>query len=126
MTVSAENRLRYRAVLIGREVKALLLAPPERLARALARRWLLGPVLRWLFLGPGGKPHRGAEIVLADLRDFAHARLGLSPFDADPVKMARRVGRRETFDRLIYFLQLDELEVQAMMQVDDGLGGDGL
>lgn len=122
MAVSQENRLRYRAILISRAAKDVFMAVPERFARRLAGRFLIGPLLRWLFLGPDGKPHRAGEIVLAELRDHAGARLPLSPFDSDPLVMARRVGRRESFDRLIYFLNLDEGEVQAMMQVDDGLG----
>jgi hypothetical protein len=85
----------------------------------------VGWLLRQLFLGPDGKPHRAGEIVLAELRDHARAQLGMSAFDPDPLVMARRIGRREQFDRLMYFLHLDENEVQALMQVDDGLGGDG-
>jgi len=69
MAVSQQNRLRFRAILIARDVKWLLGGMPERFAKRAARRWLMGPLLRWLFLAPDGRPHRAGEIVLAELRD---------------------------------------------------------
>ena len=41
-------------------------------------------------------------------------------FAPDPLVMARRLGRREAFDRIIKYLNLDEAQVQAIMEIDDG------
>jgi hypothetical protein len=115
MAVSAENRLRFRAIMIAREVKALFCLMPEIMG--LRRpRWLW----RWLFLGTDGKPHRAGEIVLADLRRSA----GLdrpSIFDRDPVVMAFREGQRVMAMRIFNYLNLDETDVRKLMELDDGL-----
>lgn len=68
-----------------------------------------------------GALRRGAGHVLADLRSFCFADQGQTVFRKDPVEMARRVGRREVFERVCGFLNLDENEVQQLMEVDDGL-----
>jgi hypothetical protein len=91
------NWLRARAILIGREVKDLFLVD--------------------------GQLRRSGEHVLADLRKFCHADARARPlFDSDPLVMARRIGRREVFDRLVNFLNLDEGQVQQLMELDDGIG----
>lgn len=113
MAVNERNRLRYRATLISREVKWLFKAVPER--------WqphLQALVWRWLFSAEDGKPHRAGEIVLADLREFC---TGAPLFSQDPLVMARRAGRREVFDRITNYLNLDEAMVQKLMELDDGL-----
>jgi hypothetical protein len=118
MAVSEQNRIRYRAIQVSRQVKWIFMAPPERLARWLAGKLLFGMLLRWLFNGPDGKPHVAGEIVLAELRN--RYALG-SVFSDDPLVMARKVGRREVFDDLIFYLNLDEGTVQRLMELDDGL-----
>lgn len=121
MAVSPENRVRYRRVLISRAVKQVLIGAPERLAKALLGRFLLGPILRWLFLGPDDKPHRAGEIVLAELR----LRTGFdrfSIFDPDPHVLAYREGQRAVVMMIFNLLNLDEAAVQTLMEVDDGLG----
>jgi hypothetical protein len=115
MAVSPENRLRYRSILIAREVKALLCAVPEIMGLRRPRQ-----LWRWLFLGPDGKPHRAGNVVLADLRAFA----GLDRatiFDPDPVVMAYREGKRAAAMRIFNYLNLDEADVQKLMELDDGL-----
>lgn len=116
---SQANQLRRRAILIARDVKWLFHAIPERFFKSIARRTLTGAILRWLFLSPEGQVHRAGEIVLADLRQFC---AGQRLFDPDPLVMARRAGRREAFERLIHYLNLDEGTVQKLMELDDGIG----
>lgn len=121
MAVTEENRFRYRQILVSREVKWVFVAVPERFAKAVLGRFLLGPLLRWLFLGPDGKPHRAGEIVLAELR----RRTGMerySIFDPDPHVMAYREGQRAAMMMIFNLLNLDESAVQKLMEVDDGLG----
>lgn len=118
MAVSPENRIRFRAVQVSRQAKWLFMAVPERFAQRLAGRFLIGPLLRWLFLSPDGQVHRAGEIVLAELRN--RYALG-SPFSEDPLVMARKVGRREVLDDLFNYLNLDEATVQKIMELDDGL-----
>lgn len=120
MTVSQTNRQRFRAVLISREVKVLFKAIPERFAIAIMGRFLLGPLLRWLFLAPDGQPHRAGEAVLAELR----RRGGLnrrSNFDPDPHVMAFREGQRALVQEIFNYLNLDESAVRKLMEIDDGL-----
>ena len=113
MSVSETNRVRYRAILISREVKWLFKAVPDRF-RDRVRRWFW----RWVFLTDEGQLTRAGEILLADLREFATA----APlFSTEPLLMARRAGRREVFERIVAYLNLDEATVQKLMEVDDGL-----
>ena len=105
------NRRRVRAVLSSRHFKELF-------AWAVPTSWLF----RWLFRDGNGGMRRVGEHVLADLRGFCRARLGETIFDSDPLIMARREGRREVFMRIVYFLNLDEREVQQLMELDDGIG----
>ena len=101
------NALRVRAVLSARMFKELF-------ARAfIPRRWLY----QWLFRGENGELRQVGEHVLADLRHFCGADR-ISLFDSDPLVMARRIGRREVFDRLTNFLNLDEAVVQKLMEID--------
>lgn len=109
------NKLRWRAVLIAREFKAVFHGVPERFAKLMVR-WLW----RWLFLGPDGKPHRAGRIVLRDLAQFCGA-ANKTIFHADPHVLARREGRREVFVRICILLNLDELEVRKLMELDDGI-----
>lgn len=121
MAVTNENRIRYRQILVSREVKWLFITVPERFARAVAGRLFFGLLLRWLFLGPDGSPHRAGEIVLAELR----RRSGFgrySIFDPDPHVLAYREGQRAVVHEIFNLLNLDEKIVQNLMEVDDGLG----
>lgn len=121
MAVTEENRFRYRQILVSRQVKWVFMAVPELLAERLLGRFLLGPLLRWLFLGPDGRPHRAGEIVLAELR----RRTGMerySIFDPDPHVMAYREGQRAAMMMIFNLLNLDEGAVQKLMEVQDGLG----
>lgn len=120
MAVSQTNRLRFRAIQVSREVKAVFLGVPERFAMRLTGRLLIGPVLRWLFLSPDGQPHRAGEVVLAELR----RRAGLnrrSNFDPDPHVMAYREGQRALVQEIFNYLNLDEGAVRKLMEIDDGL-----
>lgn len=120
MAVSQKNRMRWRAVQISRAMRELFIGPPERFARWLAGRVLLGPILRWLFLAPDGQPHRAGEIVLAELR----RRAGLnrrSNFHADASVMAYREGQRALVQEIFNYLNLDEGAVRKLMEIDDGL-----
>lgn len=121
MAIDPIDRLRYRSMLIAREFKSVFRGVPERLARALIGAFLLGPLLRWLFVAPDGKPHRAGEIVLAAIRRSS----GLdrpTVFDPDPVVMAYREGRRSLALEIFNYLNLDEKDVQQLMELDDGLG----
>jgi hypothetical protein len=121
VTVTRENRFRYRQILVSRGFKVVFIGAPERFAKALAGRFLLGPLLRWLFLGPDDRPHRAGEIVLAELR----LRTGFdrySIFDPDPHVLAYREGQRAVVMMIFNLLNLDEAAVQQLMEVDDGLG----
>jgi len=92
--ISPVNRLRWRFVVLSREVKSLFYE--------------------------NDRMRRCGEHVLADLRRFCFAdREGI--FSTEPLEMARREGRREVFGRLIRLLNLDELAVQQLMEIDDGL-----
>lgn len=115
MSVTPENRARYRATLISREVKWLFMAAPERFQNRL-RRWCW----RWLFLGPDGKPHRAGEIVLAELRREAGYERA-SNFDANPQLLAYREGKRALAQMIFNYLNLDEEAVHKLMRLDDGL-----
>ena len=104
------NQLRVKAVLSARHFKDLF-------ARAIVpKRWLYN----WLFKGENGELRRVGEHVLADLRDFCWANPSAQVFNLEPLIMARRLGRRETFERIINFLNLDEQQVQQLMELDDG------
>lgn len=94
MTRNWLNPLRWRAVIISREYKTLC-------------------------LGDKGELKRSAEHVLADLRAFCIPPTG-TPFNRDPVEMARRVGRQEVFDRVQRMLGLSEEQTLKLMEVDDG------
>lgn len=118
MAISEQNRIRYRAIQVSREIKWLFMAAPERFAKQLLGRFFLGPIMRWLFVSPDGEVHRAGEIVLAELRD--RYALG-SVFSEDPIVMARRVGRREVLEDIFNYLNLDEGRVQKLMELDDGL-----
>lgn len=120
MAVTQENRIRYRGILIAREVKGLFMGVPERFAKAIAGRLFFGLLLRWLFLGPDDQPHRAGEIVLAELR----RRSGFgrySIFDPDGRVHAYREGQRAVVQEIFNLLNLDEAQVQKLMEVDDGL-----
>lgn len=119
MAVSETNRRRYRAKLVAREVKWIFQAVPGRFAEWLIGRFMLGALLRWLFLSEEGQLHRAGEIVLAELR-LRYAVRG--PFSTEPLEMARRCGQREVIETLTNYLNLDENTVQQLMELDDGLG----
>lgn len=112
MAVTEKNRLRFRAILLSRAVKDLFMGLPGRL---IPQRWLW----RWLFLSAEGQVHRAGEVLLADLREFAG--MTQSPFNPDPIIMARRVGRQEVVQRIYNLLNLDENTVRQLMELDDGL-----
>lgn len=119
MAVTEQNRLRFRALMISRMVKHCFMTVPDIVPRRWWQRWLARLLWRWLFLDREGQVHRAGEILLADLRDFAGATE--SPFNPDPIIMARRVGRQEVVQRIFYLLNLDENTVRQLMELDDGL-----
>jgi hypothetical protein len=93
-----------------------------KLANLNPRRWraiVVSREYKSLCFGENGDLKRSAEHVLADLRGFCVTATG-TPFHRDPVEMARRVGRREVFDRFQRMLGLSEEETMKLMEVDDG------
>lgn len=95
-----------------RTIVALLIA-------IVGRRW----AYRATFTADDRVMRIAAHHVLADLRMFCFATAdGRRPiFTSDPLVMARRLGRREAFDRITRYLNLDEAQVQAIMEIDDGI-----
>lgn len=86
------------------------------------RRWrsvVIAREYKSLCFGENGDLKKSAEHVLADLRGFCVSATG-TPFHRDPIEMARRVGRREVFDRIQRLLALSEEETMKLMEVDDG------
>jgi len=73
---------------------------------------------RRTFLGADGRPHRSAEGVLADLRRFCRA-TSPSFTPGDPHTTALLEGRREVWNRLMAFLQLDDNAVWHLTEGDD-------
>lgn len=116
MTVSSENRLRWRSILLARMFKGLFFGMPDSV-----RGRLCGWFWRLMFLGPDGKPHRAAGFVLAELRRVCFFDRP-SIFDANPQVMAYREGARRVFLVIMDYLNLDESEVRKLMELDDGLG----
>lgn len=119
---------RKRIIDLARGWKDLLIraAPPAWLAAIAAllglvagRRW----AYRAVFTSDGATLRIASQHVLADLRSYCFANAdGRRPiFSTDPVVMARRLGRREAFDRIINYLNLDEAQVQKLMEIDDGI-----
>ena len=97
-----------------------LIQPFGALIAAIAgKRW----AYRIAFLNDDGTARIAAAHVLADLRNYCFATAdGRRPvFSSDPIVMARRLGRREAFDRIIHYLNLDEEAVQKLMENDDGI-----
>jgi hypothetical protein len=105
------NMLRRRAIKLSKYFQWLFITAfvPKR------KFW------RWLFGDDEGKLSVPGEYVLADLREFSFAGAHQTCFHNDPVVMARRLGRREVFDRIIHYLNLDEATVQTLMEIDDGI-----
>ena len=120
MAVSEKNRIRYRSIMIAREARGLFGGMPERTAKRLLGRFLMGPIVRWLFLAPDGEIHRGGEIVLAELARIA-GYYRPTQFHEDPQVMAYRLGMRDLLRALLDYLYLDESSVQHLMELDDGL-----
>ena len=111
--MNADNQRRFQAVQMSRHFKTLFVG------------WNASPAAWWrrLFLSDEDRLRMSAERVIADLRNFcfAHANNRRLIFSSDPLVMARRLGRREVFDRIITYLNLDEAEVQKLMEIDDGI-----
>lgn len=109
--MSTTNQRRLQAVRMARNFKDLFAG------------WQT-PVTVWrrLFLTDEERLRVSAQRVLADLRDFcfAHPNNRRLLFSQDPLVMARRIGRREVFDRITTYLNLDEAAVQKLMEIDDG------
>ena len=61
---------------------------------------------RFLFLDENGQGiNRQGKVALADLREFCFATK--TAFDTDALEMARRMGRKEVFDRIMTYLNID-------------------
>lgn len=76
---------------------------------------------RLCLLDNDGKPHRHAEIMLADLKRFCRANTStavVSPVSRsiDPIAMAMAEGRREVWNRIMAHLHLDERTVQKLSE----------
>ena len=108
MSQSQLNHLRQRAVRLSRSFKELFGSEEVR-----AQGWW-----RRLFSADESTIRRVGEHCLADLREFCWAQK--SSFDADPLIMARRAGRRDVWLRITQSLNLDEAQVQQLMEIDDG------
>lgn len=73
------------------------------------------------FLGDDNKPHRDAEIVLADLRRFCQfdqPGLKISPTSgmADPLATAYAAGMRDMFLRITRSMHLDDATIQRLTE----------
>lgn len=85
--------------------------------RLLARR----SAYQRTFLGDDNKPHRDAEIVLADLRRFCQfdqPGLKISPTSgmADPLVTAYAAGARDVFLRITRSMHLDDATIQRLTE----------
>ena len=85
----------------------------------IARLWGLRTAFRRTFHGPDGKPHEDARMVLFELRRFCYAvrpTLKVSPLTGtvDPLAMAAAEGRREVYNRISGYLNLDDSDLQLM------------
>lgn len=119
MAVTQKNRQRWRAVLLSRAVKWIFKSSPAQPNFGTGlRAGMRAGLWRVLFVAENGELHRSGEILLADLREFA---TGAPMFSPEPLIMARRAGRREVFERIINYLNLDEAAVQQLLELDDGL-----
>lgn len=109
----------WKDLLIRSGAPAWLTAIAALLGIVAGRRW----AYRAVFTSDGATLRIAAQHVLADLRSYCFATAdGRRPiFSTDPVVMARRLGRREAFDRIINYLNLDEAQVQKLMENDDGI-----
>ncbi len=76
-------------------------------------------IWRWMFLNDEGEMRRAGEIALADLRDYCGADPKHSSFHPDPLMMARIAGRREVFNRIVRYLNLDETHIENLRSIDD-------
>lgn len=111
MSAEQRNRLRLRAIRMAKYFQWLFFT-------AVLPR---GKLFAWLFRLNDEKLSVPGEYVLADLREFCFAGGHQSCFHSDPLVMARRLGRREVFDRITHYLNLDEATVQTLMEIDDGI-----
>lgn len=125
----ALNRLRWRAILTARSMKDLFRPGAVTSIGGRLLAWLLiafrrvpgvrGWAYRATFTVDGEKRRIVADHVLADLRDFTFAQK--PAFDRDPIIMARLQGRRDVWLRITNYLNLDEAQAQAFMEIDDGI-----
>lgn len=81
-----------------------------------ARRERRRAAYRGTFFGDGAGPHLNAEVVLADLRKFAHIDAGgivVSPITrmTDPHATCYRAGLRDMYLRICAHLGLEEAQV---------------
>jgi hypothetical protein len=60
---------------------------------------------RALLKADNGQLNEAAKVALADLRTFCRATK--SPFNSDPLEMARMTGRLEVFQRVMNYLEYD-------------------
>lgn len=111
--------------MIGRNERRIQAVAMSRHFKELFSGWRMTRSGWWrrLFLTDEQRLRIASERVIADLRDFcfAHANNRRLLFSKDPLIMARNLGRREVFDRIILYLNLDESEVQTLMEIDDGI-----
>ena len=72
---------------------------------------------RDLFLDERGEATRATRLVLADLRRFCRARTStvtVSHGRIDPLAMAVGEGRREVWNRIMQYINLDDRTIQAL------------
>ncbi len=87
------------------------LNPLEIFALNRARAW------KTLMLGQDGNLKPDARLVLADLARFCRA-TSTSFTPGDPHTTAMLEGRRETFNRVVGFLHLDESTIHNLKEED--------
>lgn len=76
---------------------------------------------RLVLLDGEGKPHRHAEIMLADLRRFCRANTSTAMVNpitrsVDPIAMAMAEGRREVWNRIMSHLHVDDNTIMQMSE----------
>lgn len=94
------------------------------LSDKFARMLGLRNAYRRAFLGPTGEPNQALRIVLLDLERFCRVRTStvvVSPISRQIDTHATMVaeGRREVFNRLTYYLNLTDDQLNALQDTND-------
>lgn len=88
----------------------------------------LRQAFRRTFNGPNGKPHADGRMVLEHLRGFCYAERSTIKFSpiagrVDPLAMAAAEGRREVYNRIVSYLNLDDTDLVLMEKHSEAADG---